>query len=282
MVLGHSSLPRPISNFIWSFHMPLFFIASGWMTNWGKYSFAEFVGRKFKSLAVPFLCYSVIVLIWRELTIGGGITTWLQNGWDGYALWFIPVLFFALIITRAICTIANMYIRCAIVVGMVALGYALCYKGIILPWTVSTVPYAVFLVLAGSVLRRFQQEVETPRWWVLLLCTSITIVISHYWRLDLCCNQILPFIPLTLAAFTGTMMVFMLSSYIAKYLKPASKLLQAVGRETYIVVAFSQIIIMTINQYITHSAPVKYTMLIVLLVVIKYGKDVLVKILRKV
>lgn len=217
MVLGHSSLPRPISNFIWSFHMPLFFIASGWMTNWDKYSFAEFLGRKFKSLLIPFLCYSAIVLLWRELTIGGGITTWLQNGWDGYALWFIPVLFFALIIAKAICMIANKCIRYAIVAGFIALGCALCYEGVILPWTLSTVPYAVFLIFAGSELRRFQQEVETPRWWVLLLCAAITIGISQHWRMDLCCNQILPFIPLTIAAFTGTTMVLILSSYIAKF-----------------------------------------------------------------
>lgn len=204
MVLGHSSLPKPISNFIWSFHMPLFFIASGWMTNWEKYSFTDFTKRKIKSLGIPFLCYSAIVLFWRELAFGGGITTWLQMGWDGYALWFIPVLFFALINARAICLMTNKFMRYAIVVGFIAFGYALCYNNIILPWTLSTVPYAVFLVLAGSVLRRFQQEVETPRWWVLLLCTAITIGISHYWRLDLCCNQILPFIPLAIAAFTGT------------------------------------------------------------------------------
>lgn len=281
MVLGHSSIPKPISNFIWSFHMPLFFIASGWMTNWDKYSFAEFAGRKFNSLLIPFLCYSIVVLIWRELTIGGDITEWLLNGWDGYALWFIPVLFFALIISRAICAIANMYIRCAIFTGLVALGCAFSYSGTILPWTLSTVPYAVFLVFAGSMLRHYQKEVEKPRLWVFLSCTATTIAISQLWRLDLCCNQILPFIPLTVAAFTGTTMVFMLSSYISKYLKRVSKILQAVGRETYIVVAFSQIIIMTINQYITHSVPVKYSMLIVLLVAIKYGKDGLINMIYR-
>lgn len=256
--------------------MPLFFIASGWMTNWGKYSFNEFLLRKFKSLVIPFLYYSAIVLIWRELTIGGVFTTWLLNGWGGYALWFIPVLFFALIIAKSIYTIANNYGRIAIVAGLIAIGCALCYNGILLPWTISTVPYAVFLVIAGCELKRFQEEVEALRWWILLLCTAITIIISLYYRLDLCCNCILPLIPLTVAAFTGTMMVFILSSYIAKYMKPVSIILQSVGKETYIVVAFSQIIIMTFNQYITHSALIKYSMLIVLLLAIKYGKDGLI------
>ena len=35
MVLGHTSIPKFASDFIWSFHMPLFFIASGFTTNLG-------------------------------------------------------------------------------------------------------------------------------------------------------------------------------------------------------------------------------------------------------
>lgn len=34
MVVGHTSIPNVLSNFIWAFHMPLFFIASGF-TNGG-------------------------------------------------------------------------------------------------------------------------------------------------------------------------------------------------------------------------------------------------------
>lgn len=75
-------------------------------------------------------------------------------------------------------------------------------------------------------------------------------------------------------------MVFVLSSYIAKYMKLVSNVLQAVGKETYIVVAFSQIIIMSFNQYITHSAPVKYSMLIVLLAAIKFAKDGVARTIR--
>lgn len=282
MVLGHSSLPKPISNFIWSFHMPLFFIASGWMANWEKYSMKEFTIRKCHSLMIPFLCYSIILLKWRELVVGGNFVSWIKNGWDGYALWFIPVLFIASNVVKSIFIIARKYIRYVIVAGFIVLGYALCYKGVILPWTLSTLPYAVFLIFTGSILRSFQQEVETPKWWVLLILFVITIVISQHWRLDLCCNQILPFIPLTVAAITGTMMIFVLSSYITENMKIASRILQAVGKETYIVVAFSQIIIITINQHITHSVPVKYTMLIVILVMIKYVKDMVTKYMKSV
>ena len=39
VVIGHTSIPRFLSDFIWAFHIPLFFIASGWTTNWQKKDF---------------------------------------------------------------------------------------------------------------------------------------------------------------------------------------------------------------------------------------------------
>ena len=78
MVIGHTSIPMSLSNFIWSFHMPLFFIASGWMTDWEKYSVKDFVFKKTRSILLPFVVYSVIVLSVKELALGGG--TW-KNGY---------------------------------------------------------------------------------------------------------------------------------------------------------------------------------------------------------
>lgn len=37
MVLAHSSLPAALQNYIFAFHMPLFFIVSGMVTKWDKY-----------------------------------------------------------------------------------------------------------------------------------------------------------------------------------------------------------------------------------------------------
>ncbi|QJD09405.1 acyltransferase family protein [Flammeovirga sp. MY04] len=54
MVLGHTSIPSALSKFIWAFHMPLFFIASGWTTNWQKTDFITFTKRKLRTLLLPF------------------------------------------------------------------------------------------------------------------------------------------------------------------------------------------------------------------------------------
>ena len=54
MVLGHSSIPKPISNWIWSFHMPLFFFASGICTDFERTGVMDFFCKKVMSIGRPF------------------------------------------------------------------------------------------------------------------------------------------------------------------------------------------------------------------------------------
>lgn len=55
MVLGHTSIPKAAADFIFAFHMPVFFLASGWCMNWGKYSFGDLLKRRCKTLLLPSL-----------------------------------------------------------------------------------------------------------------------------------------------------------------------------------------------------------------------------------
>ena len=71
MVLGHTSIPAVASNFIYAFHMPLFFIASGWVTRWDKHALPQFITHRLRTLMLPFGIYSAIVLIISTLNRGG-------------------------------------------------------------------------------------------------------------------------------------------------------------------------------------------------------------------
>ena len=122
MVLGHTSIPSSLSNFIWAFHMPLFFIASGWTTNWEKYSIIKFSLTKSRTLLVPFVVYSVIVLAVQNAIGEGNINDWLRNGWVAYALWFIPVLYLALLCARMIFAIRVKSMHIVVVVLFLVVG----------------------------------------------------------------------------------------------------------------------------------------------------------------
>lgn len=275
MVIGHTSIPTALSNFIWAFHMPLFFISSGWTTNWHNSSFQEFCIKKARTLLLPFAVYSIVVL--TMLTMCGmiSLTSWVFNGWGGYALWFIPVLYIGLVIVKFIFGIEGSVFRYGILIVVLLIGYILSYYGIILPWTLSSISYATFLIIIGSKLKGLNKylHIDQPNAYRVIFFIFVTIIISHFWRLDMCFNRILPVIPLTLAAIVGSLMLFMISSWIEKNSNIGTKLLTAVGNETYIIAAFSQVTIMLINQSLNLNISVKYIFLVIILVVIKCLKD---------
>ncbi len=273
MIIGHTSIPTVLSNFIWAFHMPLFFIASGWTTNWQKTDFISFTKRKFRTLLVPFFVYS-IVLLFIQVPLGWvDFKHWILKGWGAYALWFIPVLFFASLFAKLIYYFKNRYLilGCALIFASIS-GFLSFYK-IQLPWTLSTVPYATALVIVGSELREYSSRIAESQLWHILILFFVTAGVSYFWRLDLCFNSILPFLPLTIGAIAGTFMIFMVSSGIDKYFKYMSIMFQKVGKETYLIVAFSQIIIMLLNEYFSLNAVLKYSFLLLSLFALKYIKD---------
>lgn len=281
MVLGHTSIPSSLSNFIWAFHMPLFFIASGWTTNWEKYSLIKFSLTKAKTLLVPFVCYSVIVLAVQVVMGWNNISDWFQNGWVAYALWFIPVLYLALFCARLILAIQVKTMRILALMSLLVVGILLCGCGVYLPWSLSSVPYATFMIVLGGKMRLWlSQHMLEPKWWKILILFFITFSVSHFWRLDMCFNSILPIIPLTVGALSGTLMVFYISMLVERHLPMVTNVMTAIGRETYIIVAFSQIIIMSINYFHPMNVALKYGLLVVLLVLLKNIKDVVNKLLK--
>ena len=127
MVLGHSSIPDVLSRFIYAFHMPLFFISSGWVTNFTKYNIVDFILHKARTLLLPYIIYSAVVLVLINYLDKSSFVLWIKTGWGGYALWFIPVLYFALVISQFIYKLENRGIRLTILfiilVGAAVLSY---------------------------------------------------------------------------------------------------------------------------------------------------------------
>ena len=164
---------------------------------------------------------------------------------------------------------------------LVLIGSALCYNHIYLPWTLSSVPYACFLVLLGTEMKHFTGIIERQKAWVLSGGFVIALIISQAWHLDMAWNSILPVVPLTIGAIAGTLMMFALSQYLSKYTTICSLVLSAVGRETFVVVAFFQIIIMAINKCLFLPSIFKYAIAIIVLVVLAYLKNVLIKIAKQ-
>lgn len=274
MVIGHTSIPDPINRFIFAFHMPLFFIASGYCTNWSKLTYADFVLHKCKTLLVPFVIYSAIVLI-----IGVSINQMdamqiITQGWASncYPLWFVPILFVSLLMAKAIMSIQNGKVKIIVWILMALIGSFLKYKLIYLPYTLSPAFYASFLLIAGTYAKILQTYILNPKWWVLSICFVITAIISHFWKVNMSWNTINPVVLITIGALAGTYLVFGVSSIIDRQFLKIAKFLKIVGKETYVLLAFSSIIPSTLRLYLDLNGGGIYAISIVLLIVIVYLK----------
>ena len=133
MIIGHTGIPRSISNWIFSFHMPLFFIMSGLTTNWGKDSFSSFVMRRVRRILYPFIWYSLIMLGLLRLFGLDHTQCSVLSGWGGYALWFVPVLFMGQLISGFFLIVLNIRKDVILLLLMIFLSFVsctLCYYGI--------------------------------------------------------------------------------------------------------------------------------------------------------
>lgn len=282
MVAGHTPIPSVMSHFIYAFHMPLFFISSGLVSNYEKYSLVDYIKHKSHTLLLPFVCYSTIVAFLMYFIGELDVIHYIKCGWGGYALWFIPILFMSSVLVRITFLIKRKYVRRFIMLCFLYIGYSLRHYEISLPWSLSVLPYASFLVMLGKELADYKKRIETPLsfYWDFYCLLSVTAVISYLWKLDLAWNLITPIIPLTLGAVTGTLMVFRLSVWIRNASTMFSNIFTKVGRETYVVVAFSQVTVMCINYLFTLNPLLKYAILVIVLILLKYLKDGINRLVR--
>lgn len=96
VVIGHCLKGNTFpATWIWSFHMPLFFILSGLCFAENKYpTFQSFLTKRIKTLLLPCIYFSILIaLLYVPIK---GLSTFYSLFTDGLpgALWFILVLFF--------------------------------------------------------------------------------------------------------------------------------------------------------------------------------------------
>lgn len=84
MVVGHSGCPSVVGRFIYLFHMPLFFVCSGYffkeITN--KATLIIFYKKKFAGLYVPYLKWSILFLLLHNLFFNLNIYNTLSNSYQ--------------------------------------------------------------------------------------------------------------------------------------------------------------------------------------------------------
>lgn len=263
MVVGHAGCPDVLHYFIYMFHMPLFFIMSGYCFK-DKYITApkQFVLRRIKGLYVPYVAYSLLFLLFHNVLFHLNIYNG-QYGFNGkvshlYSLaefvrrginiitamfghdqllggfWFIKALFFGSLVAF----LAIKYIRQPIVgaaLMLVITAVSCLFPIIYIPYIGinNTIFMAAMFVMVGRVLKTINIQFKVA--WIVLVAVCV-FVVSLFMPCAVPIAQpnypawkVLPF---CICATMGTLMTAGVSSYIAKGNGRAKQFLVWIGNNT--------------------------------------------------
>ena len=212
VIVGHvPTTPAFLHTWVYSFHMPLFFIISGVVIN-TDYTFKQFVIKRIKGLLIPY--YLLNILVWfieSFARVGAGIvfnseidTRRIIDNFIGiiigyrltnyyYAMWFVIVLFIALIASYLIIKATN---NSKLMMGVIGVLLILIQpfiwryvKG--LPFSLDLLPISTGYVLLGnSLFKHFLHTNYKGRTIIafvfLILCAFISVRASvSYGDVDL-------------------------------------------------------------------------------------------------
>ncbi len=195
VILGHTKKLMPVTAVWWlyTFHMPLFFMLSGMVFNPDKYkNFKEMFVAKFKSLIIPYFSLNLIAWFWtmiidrptsflKEKTLNKFIGLFLGDRGDKYyfSMWFITALFLSEILLYVLAkAIKNRTCFFAFgFIGSAIAGY-LIIKSIDngFYWSADLVPTAISFVIAGYFLKVYREKTEFKLYQNILIMVVMLVV----------------------------------------------------------------------------------------------------------
>ena len=207
MVCGHTSIPSSISNWIWSFHMPLFFIVSG-MLFFPKRtpSFIAFVKKRCRTLLLPWIVFTIVTICYSPTE-----SLRLLSGCHNlFALWFLPVLFLTELIGYYIVKIRS-WGRLIFAILLATIGFIMDRYRVNLPFDIEVSLYASLFYVVGYISREKIIRTES-KWLMIVLLLGLNVLLSQMLpRTDMASNQCGWYCINAVNAMIGTMAFFLLA-----------------------------------------------------------------------
>ena len=182
VALGHASgMPPAYKLFAYSFHVPLFFVLSGWVgERFGRRAFGrKTVGKLARTLLIPYVSFFLVAYGYWILSavLNGTSQSWAGHPWwhpfvgllwaNGSslyvlpALWFLPALFVATVVYLALREDLSAAVL-AVCSLLVVWAWTRWFPGLRLrlPFALDVLPVALFFIAVGAWLSRFAERVR--------------------------------------------------------------------------------------------------------------------------
>lgn len=254
MVMGHIGFGSKFNYFIHAFHMPMFFFISGFFYRRRDCSIGEYVGKKARTLLVPYISFGIahyfVEIILHGFSIKPLLYLFTFNTISlpiAGALWFLTALFF----TDIIYFLFDRWNVKWLIITLILVGsFADQLLPYPLPWALSASFVGLGLYWFGEMSKKFEDKLEkllNMNWWQVLIVGAITtmlIFMNGYINMR---QGKYAFIPLfwinaLLSVYVGTS----ISKMICQTGK--TQWLTSIGRNSIVYVCLNQIVIRALNK----------------------------------
>lgn len=292
VIIGHTVSTGLINKGIYSFHMPLFFLISGYFLK--KNISVKFIKRKIKQLIIPYIftCVFVMMLSFIKYTIKenfySGIIITLKllyasfycSGMDYNtpfvivqigAIWFLPALFLSLIMTNFL---INKKYGIIMILAGAFIGYETS-KIIWLPFSIQSALVANIFVYLGWYFKNYTVfEKYNKKYMIILAILIWGVCIFFAGKLDMVNNFYESGIINILGAICGVYIVILLSKFFDENKYRISNVLVKFGRNSLIILCFHLVEMKLIpwwstKSYLEHIYGINSSFIIISFILIK-------------
>ena len=189
IVAGHIWVDGPARPFLYSWHVPIFFLLSGYLWKVGR-SFNREVRNRVRSLLIPYAVWLVLlgtVTLGTESVEGGFDPIRLAHLlWGGqfatggpfWAMWFVTALFFAAVIYWPVSRLPLPGQWAIAAILFIAAAYIPGHPARFLPLSLGLALACIIFIVAGRSMRRARGMVRHPIvTGVVLLAVSFTLIV---------------------------------------------------------------------------------------------------------
>ena len=263
MVIGHSGCPTTVFKFIYLFHMPLFFICSGYFLTIPKNTndLRGFSMKKIKRLYIPFVKWGVIFMVCHNLlyytniyshddTIVYGISEYrniilsllfTMSGQEPmiFQLWFLKQLLLASVIVSFVLylfsvrdiKVNDFYLLFPFAIGTIFFKRYHIIFPVIGDASISLL--SSFFYLSGYIYKK--NEEVFGGYSIGILCLFVLLLVANFYdeKVEMLSFTYKNVVLLMCMGLVGSKMIFSLANVLGK--TPANKLLYYIGNNTMLV-----------------------------------------------
>lgn len=264
VILGHASMSSIFTNYLFSFHMPLFFFISGYLFTF-KNSFGDIISKKIKTLIIPYIFFILIADI-VYLLVNNNFDIFFLVKETFYLkgevlqldapLWFLLCLFFSEIIYFFICKLAN---KNTIIILMIlfllsVFGY---FNKVLLPFGIHVAFTATVFLGLGNLFRQYESKIKVSKY-LLLVLFIISAFISTQNGVNIYRLYYGNYFMFYIAAIFGIVIYF----EIAKYIK-RQHILEYIGRNSLVFMSTHMFIMNVLLKIYQQNVNLKQNILLV-------------------